>query len=65
MSIGMQAPAFFIGWDVGGWNCDNNGENHDAIVTLDAGLGIVGKPWRGNLRTRINAANTSRSVSDP
>ena len=36
MSTGMQAPAFFIGWDVGGWNCDKNGESRDAIVILDA-----------------------------
>ena len=61
MSTGMQAPAFFIGWDVGGWNCDNNGESRDAIVILNAGLAIVGKPWRGNLRTRINATTTSRT----
>ena len=57
----MQAPAFFLGWDVGGWNCDNNGESRDAIVILNAALGVVGKPWRGNLRTRINVATTSRS----
>ena len=61
MSTGMQAPAFFIGWDVGGWNCDKNGESRDAIVILDAGLAIVGKPWRGNLRKSINAATTSRA----
>jgi hypothetical protein len=57
----MQAPAFFIGWDVGGWNCDKNGESRDAIVILDAGLAIVGTPWRGNLRKSINAATTSRA----
>jgi len=61
MSTGMQAPAFFIGWDVGGWNCDKNGESRDAIVILDAGLAIVGTPWRGNLRKSINASTTSRA----
>jgi hypothetical protein len=61
MSTGMRAPAFFIGWDVGGWNCDKNGESRDAIVILDAGLAIVGTPWRGNLRKSINAATTSRT----
>ena len=61
MSTGMQAPAFFIGWDVGGGNCDKNGESRDAIVILDAGLAIVGTPWRGNLRKSINAATTSRA----
>jgi hypothetical protein len=59
MSSGLQAPAYFIGWDVGGWNCDKNGESRDAIVILDASLTIVGKPWRGNLRACINAAKTS------
>ena len=55
----VQAPAYLVGWDVGGWNCDKNGENRDAIVILDASLAIIGKSWRGNLRANINAANTS------
>lgn len=59
MNSGLQAPTFFIGWDVGGWNCDKNGESRDAIVILDASLAIVGKPWRGNLRASINSAKTS------
>lgn len=50
------APSFYIGWDVGGWNCDKNGKSRDAIVILDAALQIVGKPWRGNLRITINTA---------
>lgn len=53
------APSFYIGWDVGGWNCDKNGKSRDAIVILDPDLQIVGKPWRGNLRTTINAATGS------
>lgn len=55
-----QPPAFFLGWDVGGWNCDNNGASRDAIVILDAHHSIVCKPWRGNLRSSIHAARTSR-----
>jgi hypothetical protein len=51
-----MAPSFYIGWDVGGWNCDKNGKSRDAIVVLDADLQIFGKPWRGNLRTTINVA---------
>lgn len=51
---------FFIGWDVGGWNCDKNATSRDAIVILDQELCIVGKPWRGNLREAINAAKTSQ-----
>jgi len=59
MSHVSQSPSFYIGWDVGGWNCDKNGKSRDAVVILDAGLQIVGKPWRGNLRTTINAATES------
>ena len=59
MSSALQAPEYFVGWDVGGWNCDENGESRDAIVILDASRSIVGKPWRGNLRASINAATSS------
>ena len=59
MKGAMQAPEYFVGWDVGGWNCDNNSRSKDALVILDASLNIVGEPWRGNLRADINAANTS------
>jgi hypothetical protein len=53
----MQQPAqFFIGWDVGGWNCDKNRESRDALVILDAQRNLVGKAWRGNLRKSINKA---------
>jgi hypothetical protein len=55
------APSFYIGWDVGGWNCDKNGKSRDAIVILDADLQIIGKPWRGNLRNTINAATGSEA----
>lgn len=54
-----MSPPFFIGWDVGGWNCDKNGKSRDAIVILDESLAIVGKPWRGNLRATINTAVTA------
>lgn len=56
----QQPPRFFIGWDVGGWNCDKNRESRDAIVILDTNLDIVGAPWRGNLREAINRAKTTR-----
>ncbi|BDD86071.1 hypothetical protein [Desulfofustis limnaeus] len=59
MSGTAQASSYFIGWDVGGWNCDKNGKSRDALVILDAGLNIVGKPWRGNLRSAINEAGDS------
>ena len=56
MSGVSQPPSFFIGWDVGGWNCDMNSKSRDAIVILDSTLAVVGQPWRGNLRTTINEA---------
>ena len=55
-----MSRSFFIGWDVGGWNCDKNAKSRDAIVILDEDLHIVGAPWRGNLREAINAAATTR-----
>ena len=60
MTANRQATAYSIGWDVGGWNCDRNTKSRDAIVILNENLGIVGQPWRGNLRETINKASTSR-----
>jgi hypothetical protein len=50
---------WFIGRDVGGWNCDKNQNSRDAIVILDADHQIVGSPWRGNLRECINNSSTT------
>ncbi|MEI7252159.1 hypothetical protein [Pectobacterium versatile] len=50
---------YFIGWDVGGWNCDTNPKSRDAIVILDTKLNLVGKPWRGNLREVINSGESA------
>lgn len=47
---------FFIGWDVGGWNCDRNAKSRDALVILDGQRQLIGEPWRGNLRVTINEA---------
>lgn len=55
-----ESDSFFIGWDVGGWNCDKNPRSRDSIVILDSSLTIVGKPWRGNLRYTINDVSGSR-----
>src|SRR3989344_1226897 len=64
MTQSHLAPSFYIGWDVGGWNCEKNGKSRDAIVILDAALQIVGKPWRGNLRTTLNAVNRTDAFID-
>lgn len=60
MKSKTEPPSFFIGWDVGGWNCDKNGKSRDAIVILDETMVMIGQPWRGNLRECISAANTTR-----
>lgn len=57
------SPAYFIGWDVGGWNCDKNSKSRDAIVILDTHRGIVGQPWRGNLRSTINSAGDTAAFT--
>lgn len=55
----MGSESLLIGWDVGGWNCDRNRLSRDALVVIDQDLRIRGKPWRGNLRERINHAETA------
>ena len=52
--------SYFVGWDVGGWNCDRNNRSRDAVVILDEQLQIVGVPWRGNMRVTLNEAASSR-----
>lgn len=52
--------ALYIGWDVGGWNCDKNNKSRDALVILDDQRQLLGTPWRGNLRHTINEAETSQ-----
>lgn len=49
----------FIGWDVGGWNCDKNPNSRDALVALDGTGARIGQPWRGNLRQTVNTATTA------
>ena len=53
-------PHLFIGWDVGGWNCDKNVNSRDALTVLDCSGTPLGKPWRGNLRDAINAHASAR-----
>ena len=53
-----QREHLFIGWDVGGWNCDKNQNSRDALVALDHAGQSPGQPWRGNLRETINSATT-------
>jgi len=59
MNGATRPESFFVGWDVGGWNCDKNKDSRDALVILDSALRIVGEPWRGNLRVSIAEAATT------
>ena len=49
----------FIGWDVGGWNCDKNPDSRDALIVLDHTAQCIGQPFWGNLRETINGATSS------
>ena len=55
-----QTSSYFIGWDVGAWNCEKNSKSRDAIIILDSSLSIVGEPKRGNLRDAICGASDAR-----
>ncbi|KPW19626.1 hypothetical protein ALO83_102548 [Pseudomonas cannabina pv. alisalensis] len=50
---------YYVGWDVGGWNCDKNPASRDALVILDSARALVGTPWRGNLRSLFNEASSA------
>ncbi|MBB5210954.1 DUF429 domain-containing protein [Microbulbifer hydrolyticus] len=56
----MSVEPLFIGWDVGGWNCDSNANSRDALVVLDRERNLLGRPWRGNLRVAINDASSTQ-----
>lgn len=67
MTIGnlQSSVEYFIGWDVGAWNCDT-GDSRDALCILtenDRGPQLVGRPWRGNLRD-ILVAHRGRACLD-
>ncbi|MGV8988194.1 MAG: hypothetical protein ACOH2H_18135 [Cypionkella sp.] len=55
----VDGDQVFIGWDVGGWNCDKNPKSRDALVVLDGTGARIGQPWRGNLRQTLNTAATA------
>jgi hypothetical protein len=47
---------YFIGWDVGGWNCDKNRNSRDSVCVLSHNQQLVveGEVKRGNLRNALN-----------
>ncbi len=61
MSSTRPFDSVFIGWDVGGWNCDHNPNSRDAIVILNSQMAVLGRPWRGNLSACINESDDTRA----
>lgn len=60
----MPVSRYYVGWDVGGWNCDRNPNSRDAVIILNPHQQIMGTPWRGNLRPHINEAYSAASWLD-
>jgi hypothetical protein len=58
-----EKATYYVGWDVGGWNCDKNPASRNALVILDSARELVGTPWRGNLRTLLNQADSSEMLA--
>ncbi len=49
---------YFVGWDVGGWNCKKNPKSRDALAVLhvkEGALALCGSVYRGNIREGINS----------
>jgi hypothetical protein len=53
----LRLPAnYYVGWDVGAWNCDG-GSSRDALVVLEDGTDgptPTGRPWWSNLRSLLD-----------
>lgn len=59
-----EQATYFVGWDVGGWNCDNNRNSRDAICVLHdpSQVAIIGRVRRGNIRDYINRHTTIQGL---
>lgn len=56
---------YFVGWDVGGWNCDKNPNSRDAIAVLQETSGslvVKGSVFRGNIRDSINKHSSLHEI---
>lgn len=52
---------YYIGWDVGAWNCDKNKSSRDALVIIDAHQNVVsGK--RTNVKNWLNEAKSTYDI---
>ena len=52
---------YYIGWDVGAWNCDTNQKSRDAIVIISPDNKIV-YGNRNNIKDWLNTAKTTREI---
>lgn len=52
---------YYIGWDVGAWNCDKNKSSKDAFIIIDNKDRILGQ-FRGNCRELINKADSYKEI---
>lgn len=59
--IHLDSNKYYIGWDVGAWNCDKNKSSRDAIVILDSNGKLLGFK-RGNLRESITNAQSTNEI---
>jgi predicted nuclease with RNAse H fold len=56
---GLSVTNYYLGWDVGGWNCDRNRNSRDALAVLGVSGSRIGETWRGNLRSSINESGST------
>lgn len=52
---------YYIGWDVGAWNCDTNQKSRDAIVIISPDNKIA-YGNRNNVKDWLNTAKTTREI---
>lgn len=56
---------YYIGWDVGGWNCSKKSESQDAVAVLtdvESKLALNGTVFRGQIRAEINGYTTLHEI---
>lgn len=57
----MDSNKYYIGWDVGAWNCDKNKSSRDAIVIITPdGKIVFGK--RNNVKEWLNTSQTTKEI---
>lgn len=53
MKSDAKSLSFFIGWDVGGWNCDNNPNSRDATGEQRA---VSDLAWPNGIQEELSQA---------